>query len=209
MPETTVGLLGFPSAMKGARPPEELLLGRKKIGLLALDKALEISDHILSVSSSEEQAEVMDSIAQERGVTLSSRVLEDSGSVRAVLSAAFELCEGGSLLIMPSSSPYVSTEVLGLMVELLDPRDGVFLKEKGGAVYESLYALKVGPAKAALEAGGDPENITDIIDALARTMAISWDAASALDPLHLSYFSVRTDSDYSTAKRLLARVTKA
>jgi len=209
MPETTVGLLGFPSAMKGARPPEELLLGRKKIGLLALDKALEISDHVLSVSSSEEQAEVMDSIAQERGVTLSSRVLEDSGSVRAVLSAAFELCEGGSLLIMPSSSPYVSTEVLGLMVELLDPRDGVFLKEKGGAVYESLYALKVGPAKAALEAGGDPENITDIIDALARTMAISWDAASALDPLHLSYFSVRTDSDYSTAKRLLARVTKA
>jgi len=195
--------------MKKAKQPEELLLGQKKIGLLALDKALEFSDHVISVSSSEEQAEVMDLIAQERGVTLNCRVLEDVGSVRAVLSTVLQLCEGGSLLMMPSSSPYVSTEVLGLMVELLESRDGVFLREKGGAVYESLYALKVGPAKAILEAGGDPESLADIVDALAKTIAISWEAASALDPLHLSYFSVITDSDYDTAKRLLPRVTKA
>lgn len=209
MPETTVSLLGFPSEMKKTRQPEELLLGQKKIGMLALDKALEFSEHIVSVSSSEEQAEVMDSIAQERGVMLNSRVLEDTGSASAVLSAVFEVCEGGSLLVMPSSSPYVSTEVLGLMMELLDSRDGVFLREKGGAVYEPLYALKVGSARAILEAGRKPKSLAEIIDALSRTMAISWDAASALDPLHLSYFSVRTESDYDTAKRLLTRVIKA
>lgn len=195
--------------MKGAEQPEELLLGQKKIGLLALEKALELSDQVLSISSSEEQAEVMGSIAQERGLRLDCRVLEDVRSVGRVLSAAFEMCSGGSLVMMPSSSPYVSTEVLGLMVELLDSRDGVFLREKGGALYESLYALRVTPAKRLLDSGANPESLTDLINALTRTMAISWNASSALDPLHLSYFSVRTDSDYETAKRLLYKVARA
>ncbi|HYA22317.1 MAG TPA: hypothetical protein VEG31_04000 [Thermoproteota archaeon] len=208
MRETTIGLFSYPSRMSGNRPPEEMLLGDKKIGLMALERALDLSDRVVSVVSSEEQADAMKIIGKEKGAAIDAAVVNDMNSVSAVISVALDMCDDGSLLAMPSSSPYISADVLGLILELLEDRDGVFLRDKGGSIYDFLFGVKVRPTKLLLEQRADLTSLSDLLDRLLRTMVISWDAASTLDPLHLSYFRVVTDSDLNTAQRLLKKVMK-
>ena len=204
----TVGLFSYPSKMEGSRLPEEMLLGDKKIGLMALERALDFSDRVISVVSSGEQAEAMRAIAQGKGAAMDSKVVDDMNSVPAVISAILDMCDDSFLLAMPSSSPYVSADILGLMLELLENRDGVFLRNKGGSIYDFLFGIKVEPARSLLKKHVDLASVSDLLERLPRTLAISWDAASALDPLHFSYFMVSTDTDFRTAQRLLRRVMK-
>jgi len=208
MRETTIGLFGYPSRMKGNKLPEEMLLGGKKIGMMALERALDFSDHIVSVVSSEEQAEAMEAIAQEKGVAISTRVVNDMGVVSTVVSTALDMCDDGYLLAMPSASPYVSVDILGLILELIEERDGIFFRDKGGSIYDFLFGVKVQPARLLLKKEVELTSLSELLDGLLRTMAISWSAASTLDPLHLSYFKVSNDSDFETAKRLLKKVMK-
>jgi len=206
--ETTIGLFSYPPRTEGNKLPEEMLLGDKKIGMLALERAMDFSDRVISVVSSEEQAEAMRAIAQEKGAAMDPKVIYDMNSVSSIISAALGMCDGDFLLAIPSSSPFVSADVLGLMLELLEDRDGVFLRDKGGLIYDFLFGVKVEPARILLKQRPDLAHLSDLLEHLLRTMAISWDAASALDPLHLSYFRVSTDSDFKTAQRLLRKVVK-
>lgn len=208
MRETTIGLFSYPSRMKGNRLPEEMLLGGKKIGMMALERALDLSDRVVSVVSSEEQAEAMGTIAQEKGVTMSPRVVNDMSSVSAVVSTALDMCDDGFLLAMSSASPYISVDILGLVLELLEDRDGIFFRDKGGSIYDFLFGVKVQPTRSLLKQQVNLFSLSDLLDHLLRTMAISWNAASTLDPLHLSYFRVGTDSDFRTAQSLFKKVMR-
>ncbi len=194
--------------MKGNRLPEAMLLGGKKIGMMALERALDLSDRVVSVVSSEEQAEAMETIAQEKGVTMSPRVVNDMSSVSAVVSTALDMCDDGFLLAMSSASPYISVDILGLVLELLEDRDGIFFRDKGGSIYDFLFGVKVQPTRSLLKQQVDLFSLSELLDHLLRTMAISWNAASTLDPLHLSYFRVSTDSDFKTAQSLFKKVMR-
>jgi molybdopterin-guanine dinucleotide biosynthesis protein A len=208
MREATIGLFSYASRMKGNKLPEEMLLGGKKIGMMALERALDISDRVISVVSSEEQAEAMETIAQEKGVTISPRVVNDMSSVSTVVSTALAMCDDGFLLAMPSASPYVSADILGLVLELLEDRDGIFFRDKGGSIYEFLFGVKVQPTRSLLGQQVELTSLSDLLDRLLRTMAISWNAATTLDPLHLSYFKVSTDSDFKTAQNMFKKVMR-
>jgi len=208
MHETTLGLLGYPSKMRRGLLPEEMLLGGKKIGMMALERALDFSDHVVSVVSSEEQAEAMEAIAQEKGVMISLRVVDDMSAVSTSISTALDVCGDGYLLAMPSASPYVSADILGLILELIEDRDGVFFRDKSGSIYDFLFGVNVQSARLLLKKEVELTSLSGLLDGLLRTMTISWSAASTLDPFHLSYFKVSTDSDFETAKRLLKKVMK-
>jgi len=208
MQEAKVGLFCYPSLMKGRQLPEALPLGTKRIGELVIERASEISDRVIVVATDEEQANLIGSMAEERGMDSTSEVIGDEASIPRMVEAALGASERGSLLAMPSASPYIQPDVLGLMMELLEGREGVFLRQKDGSVYEFLFAVEAEPVRNSLISEGLPPDVPGIMDRLVRTIAISWGALSMLDPLHASYFLVRTDADYLAAKRMLNRVTK-
>jgi len=208
MHEVTVGLFGYPSQMRSGKLPEDMPLGSKRIGMWVLDKASAISDRVVIIAATEQQADLLGSMASERGLMAKSKVASNANSVTGMIADALEMTGDDLLLAVPSSSPYLSVDLLSLMAELLESRDGVFLREKGDSICEHLFGIRPQPAKISLATCPDESDVADFLSGLVRTMVISWHAVSMLDPMRGSFLVVRNDVDYQTAKRLLSTVIK-
>lgn len=210
MSNVTVGVFGYPWKLRNEKWPEELDLGGKKVLSHLLEKISDVSDEVVVVASSQTQASLIQKIMESEGfLEAKDFILDSSGNVLEMTLKLIQSANGEKLLIVPSSSPFVPTEVIMLLLDLLEGRDGVFLRDKLGNLYKRLFSLR---RKTSLEAITFEKEVNkdlkDIPMKLRKTMAISWSAVSSLDPLHLSYFSIATEEDYFSAKKLLSKVKK-
>lgn len=208
MNEVTVGLFGHPWKLKNGKWPEELNLEGKKILSYLLDRVSDISDDFVVIASSEAQASIISSTLEEEvGILPSNVVINPSGNILEMTLSLLDSSKNELLLVLPTSSPFIPTEVLTLLVDLLEGRDGVFIRDKLGNIYKYLFSLRKENSKEAIlfekKSSGD---LKDVPVKLKKTMVISWHALSSLDPLNLSFFSVSSEEDLRSAKKLLAKV---
>lgn len=210
MSGVTVGIFGYPWKLGNEKWPEELDLGGKKVLAYLLEKISDIGDEVVVVASSQSQASLIQKIIEtESFLEAKDFILDSSGNVLEMTIKLLQSTSNEKILIVPSSSPFIPTEVIMLLLDLLEGRDGVFLRDKLGTVYKRLFSLRREPSLEAITFEKEVnKDLNDIPAKLKKTMAISWNAISSLDPLHLSYFSIATEEDYFSAKKLLLKVRK-
>ncbi|MEM3945756.1 MAG: hypothetical protein QW054_04820 [Candidatus Micrarchaeia archaeon] len=205
-----MGIFGYPWKLGNEKWPEELDLGGKKVLSYLLEKVSDISDEVIVVASSQSQASLIQEIMESEGFfEAKDFILDSSGNVLEMTIKLIQSAKGEKILVVPSSSPFLPTEVIMLLLDLLEGRDGVFLRDKLGNLYKRLFSLRKETSLEAITFEKEVNrDLKDIPIKLKKTMAISWNAVSSLDPLHLSYFLIATEEDYFSAKKLLSKVKK-
>jgi molybdopterin-guanine dinucleotide biosynthesis protein A len=180
-----------------------LLLANKPLLKRVLDVVGPIVDEEILVVSSESQAEnsvrIIDS-----GV----KVLVDAGDVRSPLVGAltgFREARGKYSLLLPCDAPFLSRDVLSLLLDLCVDRAAVIPRWPNGyieplqAVYRTVEALE-----AARDALGEGElNMRSMVDRLRGVRYVSTLVLQQLDPELRTFFNVNTPLDLKRAESML------
>lgn len=211
MRKVAVGLFAYEGIPPDRPYIEELPLSGRKSMMWLLDRIGDISDYVVVVSRSHERLQCIEKIMTDDGRFEYKLLTEDSKTIASMSIAAFSaLEEDDSMVVMPTFSPLIPTDVLSLMVELLEGRHAVFLRERTGQLYKYLFSIRIGEGRNAfghLRVG--EEDLSEIPEQLRRTMAISWTALSTMDPLHLTFFRIRSKSDLPLGERMLSKVNSS
>lgn len=182
-----------------------LLLANKPLVKHVLDAVGNLVNEKLVVVSSEAQAR-----NYIKAVGSSTRVLVDKGDVRCPLVGAltgFEEARGEYSLLVPCDTPFVSREILSLLLELCTNKVAVIPRWPNGyveplqAVYHTKSVLDV--ACKAMEAGR--ANMQCAIDMLRGVRYVSTLVLQQLDPELRTFFNINTSFDLKKAEAMLER----
>jgi len=208
MGKVAAGLFAHSEGLSRRPYVEELLLGGKKSLAWLLEGMRHIVDHVVVISPSEDRLELIEKILAEEGHSEFEGIIDDSALVANMCLKACSVLEGDDiLLVLPTFSPLVPTDVMALLVELLEGREGVFLRERTRKLYKYMFSVKVAEGmKAFRQIETEQGDMLEIPDGLKRTMAISWDAMGTMDPLRLTFFRLFSELDLAQAEKLLSKV---
>ena len=140
----------------------------------------------------------------------SASILVDRGNVHGPLAGAltgFEKAHGEYSLLLPCDTPFVSRDVLSLLLELCPGRNACVPRWPSGyieplqAVYCSKSAFEA--SDAALSAG--KLNVQAMLDRLQCVRYVSTLVLQQLDPELRTFFNVNTPLDLRKAEQMLDR----
>lgn len=170
-----------------------------------LDKTKDLVDERLVVVSSKVQAERYSNVLGEHA-----NVLVDDAGVQGPLAGAttgFERAQGKYSLLLPCDTPFVSRDILHLLLELCINRNAAVPRwpncytEPLQAVYCTRPALEA--ARNALLSG--KFNLQAMVDKLQRVRYVSTLVLEQLDPRLRTFFNVNTALDLKKAEVMLKR----
>ncbi len=208
MDKVAVGLFAHEEISPDGPFIEELPLSGKKSMAWLLDRISGIADCVIVVSRSHGRLESMERIMADDGRFEYKLLIEDSKAITSMSIAALSgLADEDSMLVMPTFSPLIPVDVLSLVVELLDGRHAVFVRDRTGGLYKYLFSVRVEEGRNAFgHLRAKEEDLYEIPQQLRRTMTISWTALSTMDPLHLTFFRIRSRLDLPLGEKMLSRV---
>ena len=178
-------------------------LSNKPLVKHIMDKTKDLVDERLVVVSSKIQAERYSNILDE-----DANLLVDDAGVHCPLAGAatgLERAKGKYSLLLPCDTPFVSVEILHLLLELCINRNAAVPRwpncntEPLQAVYRTTPALEA--AKNALLSGR--LNLQAMIDDLQRVRYVSTLVLQQLDPQLRTFFNVNTPLDLKKAEAML------
>ena len=170
-----------------------------------MDKTKDLVDERLVVVSSKVQAERYSNVLGE-----DANVLVDDAGVQGPLAGAttgFERAQGKYSLLLPCDTPFVSRDILHLLLELCINRNAAVPRwpncytEPLQAVYCTRPALEA--ARNALLSG--KLNLQAMVDKLQRVRYVSTLVLEQLDPRLRTFFNVNTALDLKKAEVMLKR----
>jgi molybdopterin-guanine dinucleotide biosynthesis protein A len=170
-----------------------------------IDKTKSLVDERLVVVSSKVQAERYSNVLSE-----DADVLVDDGGVHGPLvgaRAGFKRAQGEYSLLLPCDTPFVSTDILQLLLELCINRNAAVPRwpncyiEPLQAVYRTKAALEA--ATNALLSG--KLNLQTMVDKLQRVRYVSTLLLEQLDPRLRTFFNVNTTLELRKAELILKR----
>ena len=168
-----------------------------------MDKTKDLVDERLVVVSSKVQAERYSNVLGE-----DANVLVDDAGVQGPLAGAttgFERAQGKYSLLLPCDTPFVSRDILHLLLELCINRNAAVPRwpncytEPLQAVYCTRPALEA--ARNALLSG--KLNLQVMVDKLQRVRYVSTLVLEQLDPRLRTFFNVNTALDLKKAEVML------
>jgi len=180
-----------------------VLLANKPLVKYVIDKIGNAVEEKIVVVSSKAQAENYSKV-----VSLDVRVLVDISPVQSPLVGAltgFENTRAKYSLLLPCDAPFISKDVVSLLLELCTNKSAVIPRwpnsyiEPLQAVYCTEPALKA--AKSALSEG--KLNMLSMIEKLRGVRYVSTLVLQQIDPKLMTFFNVNTPMDLKKAEQLL------
>jgi molybdopterin-guanine dinucleotide biosynthesis protein A len=180
-------------------------LANKPLIKHVIDKTKNLVDERLVVVSSKVQAERYSNV-----LSKDADVLVDDGGVHGPLvgaTAGFKRAQGKYSLLLPCDTPFVSRDILQLLLELCINRNAV-VPRWPNCYIEPLQAVYC--TKAALEAATNTLlsgklNLQTMVDKLQRVRYISTLVLEQLDPRLRTFFNVNTTPELKKAELMLKR----
>lgn len=182
-------------------------LARKPLILHVLDKLTTIVDDVVVVVNSEDQRR---KFVEE--IERPFRILIDRAQVRTPLAGAlagFETIQNEYTLLLACDTPFLSSDILNLLLELCANRTAAVPRWPNGnieplqAAYQVKRATKA--AKAALEEG--ELDMRSMIGNLQNVRYISTIVLQQLDPKLRTFFNINTLNDLKEAQTILEQNT--
>lgn len=181
-------------------------LANKPLVRYVLDAVDNVVDEKMVVVSSKVQAE---NFAKVVGSNVNVFIdVDDARSPLAGALTGFEEARGKYGLVLPCDTPFVSRDVLLLLLDLCVDKNAVIPRWPNGYI-EPLHAVYC--TKLALEAGrsvlGEGKlNMRSMVDALRGVRYVSTLVLEQLDPDLRTFFNVNTLVDLKKAEAMLRRV---
>lgn len=182
-----------------------LKLVDKPLILYVLDKVSTVVDDIVIVVSSRNQEEAYTGFLKSKARLTMDKYETQSPLVGAL--TGFESVRGEYSLLLPCDTPFVSTQITSLLLELCLNKDAVIPQWSNGymeplqAAYNTESALTA--AKKALE--DKKLNMHSMITYLKKVCYLSTLVLEKIDPELTTFFNVNTPRDLRKAKHMLPR----
>ncbi|MHA1711399.1 MAG: molybdenum cofactor guanylyltransferase [Candidatus Freyarchaeota archaeon] len=183
-------------------------LAGKPLILHVLHRIRGTTNEVLVVVSSKDQKRMLSRVLEGEA-----EIVVDKSEVQSPLVGAisgFENVGGEYSLLLPCDTPFVSREVISLLLDVCTNRNAVIPKWPNGyieplqAVYRTESALMA--AKTALKQRR--MNLRSMISRMGMVRYISTLALRWLDPTLLTFFNVNTLEDLRKAESILRRSSK-
>jgi len=180
------------------------LAGKPLVGHVLKTIANVVDEKIVVVSRREHVEKYLKAIGERASV------LVDRGDTHSPLAGAltgFEEALGEYSLLLPCDTPFVSRDILSLLLELCVGRNACVPRWPNGyveplqAVYRTESALEA--SKVALSAG--KLNVQAMLDGLKCVRYVSTLVLQQLDPELRTFFNVNTPLDLKKAEQMLSR----
>jgi molybdopterin-guanine dinucleotide biosynthesis protein A len=178
-------------------------LASKPLILYVIDRISPIVSEIIVVVHSKEQENVYAHFTEPK-VHLARDTCETQSPLVGALTG-FEAVHNEHALLLPCDTPFVSTDVMQLILELCASKDAVIPRWPNGyveplqAAYNALTA-RVAATKA-LEAG--KLDMRSMIANMRQIRYLSTLVVEQLDPEYLTFFNINTPVDLKRAEHLL------
>ena len=174
-----------------------------------VERVRRLVDEVLIVVSSEEQGESLRAILGEEPEIIQdeSEKLEAGGSPLVGALAGFEKARGDYSLLLPCDTPFISRDVILLLLDLCVNMNAAIPRWPNGyieplqAVYKTDASLEA--ARGALKA--NRLDMRSMIASMGRVRYISTLVIRELDPDLTTFFNVNTRIDLRRAERILNR----
>jgi molybdopterin-guanine dinucleotide biosynthesis protein A len=182
-------------------------LANKPLIKYVLGTINDIADEKIVVASSKFQAEKFANV-----IGLNVKIVVDTGDLRGPLVGAltgFKEARGKYALLLPCDTPFISRDLLALLLDLCINKTAVIPRWPNGhveplqAVYHVKQALEA--AKNALDKG--KLNMFSMIENLRGIRYVSTIVLQQLDPELKTFFNVNTLLDLKKAEQMLKRLS--
>ena len=198
-------LAGGSSSRFGGRPKALLpLLGRPMISYV-LDVARSVSDDVVVVVSSAEQAEAIEEAVDARGLLVNDGDLGPPCPLRGLVSG-LKAVENDVALALACDMPLVSARVLSFLADVLSYMNAAVPRWPNGYVEPLQASYRVGPSIRAGEAllrAGEDIAMRSFLRALGRVRYVSTEVLRELDPDLTTFLNVNSQADLRKAETVL------
>jgi molybdopterin-guanine dinucleotide biosynthesis protein A len=181
-------------------------LADKSLVLHVLDKISKVANETVVVVSSDSQREAFES-----SLGQSARIIIDNREEKSPLIGAltgFESVHGKYSLLLPCDTPFVSSKIASLLLDLCINRSAAIPRWPNGYVepLQAAYHTKSAStaARVALEQG--KLDLRSMIASLRNVRYVSTMVLQQLDPQLLTFFNVNDRGDLKRAGSLLKRL---
>lgn len=171
-----------------------------------IDKIKDLVDERLVVVSTKVQAERYSTVLGEEA-----SVLVDDGQAHGPLAGAttgFKHAQGKYSLLLPCDTPFVSRDVIQLLLELCINRNAAVPRWPNCNIepLQSVYCTKTALESARNVLLSGKLNLQAMIDKLQRVRYVSTLVLEQLDPLLRTFFNVNTALELKKAELMLKRL---
>jgi len=171
-----------------------------------IDKIKDLVDERLVVVSTKVQAERYSTVLGE-----AANVLVDDGQAHGPLAGAttgFKHAQGKYSLLLPCDTPFVSRDVIQLLLELCINRNAAVPRWPNCNIepLQSVYCTKTALEAARNVLLSGKLNLQAMIDKLQRVRYVSTLVLEQLDPLLRTFFNVNTALELKKAELMLKRL---
>ena len=198
-------LAGGSSSRFGGRPKALLpLLGRPMISYV-LDVARSVSDDVVVVVSSAEQAEAIEEAVDARGLLVNDGDLGPPCPLRGLVSG-LKAVENDVALALACDMPLVSARVLSFLTDVLSYMNAAVPRWPNGYVEPLQASYRVGPSIRAGETllrAGEDIAMRSFLRALGRVRYVSTEVLRELDPDLTTFLNVNSQADLRKAETVL------
>jgi len=185
-----------------------ITLAGKPLLTHVVDKISGVVDEIVVVVSSESQKRIIEDLVKRKARVTVDRDEAQSPLVGAL--AGFENIRGEYSLLLSCDSPFVSSQIASLLLDLCVNRSAVIPRWPNGfieplqASYHTKYAQIA--AEKTLENG--KMDLQSMITLLRGVRYISTMVLQQIDPMLLTFFNVNTPNDLKKAKSIMKSTSK-
>jgi len=181
-------------------------LAGKPLVLHVLDRMFRVVNETLVVVSSDRQKAAFERSLGQRATVIIDKHEEKSPLIGAL--TGFECVQGKCSLLLPCDTPFISSDIASLLLDLCINRSAVIPRwpneniEPLQAAYDTRSALTA--ARAALEQG--KLDLRSMIACLRGVRYVSTMVLQQLDPKLLTFFNVNNPGDLRRAESTLKRL---
>ena len=164
-----------------------------------------VDEKIVVVSRSEHVDKYRKAIAG------SASILVDKGDIHGPLAGAFtgfEKAQGDYSLLLPCDTPFVSRDILSLLLELCPGRNACVPRWPSGYVepLQAVYWTKSALEASSVALGAGKLNVQAMLDRLQCVRYVSTLVLQQLDPELRTFFNVNTPLDLRKAEQMFDRI---
>jgi len=181
-------------------------LAGKPLILYVVDVVSKLVDDIVVVANSKKQREAFADLFGRKAVVAVDKYEKRSPLVGAL--TGFEKVQGDYSLLLPCDTPFVSSQIASLLLDLCVNRNAAVPRWPNGYIepLQAVYHTKSALAAAEKAVGQDRLELRSMIANLSKVRYVSTTVLRQVNPKLLTFFNVNTPEDLKKAESILKRI---
>ena len=178
-------------------------LAGKPLILHVLDGTVDMVDEVVVVVSSDAQRKAFTRLLHDKADVVVDKYEKQSPLIGAL--TGFENAQGKYSLLLPCDTPFISSQVLSLLLDLCIKRNAAIPRRPNGYIepLQAAYHTKSALRAAEIALKEKKLNVRSMILHMMRVRYISTMVLRQMDPKLLTFFNINTPEDLKRAESIL------